>query len=421
MKINFSFSKLLDNDLFVKIISVIIAVVAWFVVVIAIDSNSISEVRNVPVKFDLVGTTPESYGLSLIEGEGQTINVKVDGKKYVIGNLKTEDFVVTPIMTTVTKPGEYRLSLDVKKADIKNTDYNIISDTSNVTVSATFDFVTEKTFPIVAVADKIIPIDGFVKETTIASPDKITLKGAESELSKIKTVTVENDTEKTVDDSIILDGKLAFYDENGNSLQLKNVTYTQQPYEINVQVYKHSVVPVEVSFVNIPNGLDSTKLSYGFSEDFIEIAGSKDIIDNIAFINIGEIDFRKINIGSTFEMEVALPAGAVNVNNVNHITVTINSQELDKKTLSISNFSKKNEPATFQVKIDTKSISDVKIVGNATDIETLSANDLIAVVDLQGVDLTGGKTRVPVQIYCSGNKFVWAIGEYSVIVSSKAK
>lgn len=421
MKINFSITKLLDNDKIVKVISVIVAIVAWFVVVIAIDTNSMFEVKNIPVNFDLTGTAPEAYGLSLIEGDGQTINVKVEGKKYIIGNLTPESFVATPILTTVTKPGEYRLNVEIRKVNLRDADYEITQDTVTATITATFDFVTEETFPITAVADNVRAEDGFVKETVLASPDKITVKGAQTEIDRISTVVVENDIDKVVDDTLILDGKLSFYDANGNKLQLKNVTYQEQPYEINVQIYKYVTVPAEVTFVNVPNGLPLDRLSYVLSETNLLIAGPKDIVDNVAFVNLGEIDFRKINIGSTFEMDVSLPAGVVNVNEVNRITVTIESGLLDKKQLSINNFSVKNEPSGYTVKIDTKTINDVKIVGDQDDLKNLTANDLIAVVDLQGVDLSSGKARVQVQIYCSGNKFVWAIGEYNVMVSARVK
>lgn len=420
-KINFSFSKLLDNKRVVQVLSVLIAIITWFVVVITDSTDSTDIFRNVPINFSLTGTTPESYGLSLIEGDGQTIDVKVEGNKYRLGGLTADDFVVTPILTVVTKPGEYNLILDVRKSNLRDDNFNIISYPTNTT--ATFDYIVEETMPVTAAADNLKAAEGFLKETVLASPDKVILKGPQTEIAKIKKAVVESDMDKVSDSSMILDGKLIFYDENSNKLQLKHTTYTPQEYELNVQIYKHAEIPTEVTFVNVPQGLDSAKLAYTLSHGSLEVAGPKETVEDLAAINLGEIDFRKINIGSNFTMDVSLPAGLVNVNNINTVTVSVISENLDKKQLSVDkdNFSKRNEPTGYTVKIDTSSINDVRLVGDKDDIESISAKDLIAVIDLQGIDLSSGKARVPAQIYCTGNKFVWAVGEYNVMVTAVQK
>lgn len=420
-KINFSFSRLLDNNRVVQVLSLLIAVITWFVVVTTFDSDSTDIFRNVPINFELTGTTPESYGLSMIEGDGQTIDIKVAGKKYRLGRLTAEDFVVTPILTVVTKPGEYNLILDVRKADLRDEDFQVVSYPTNT--AASFDYIVEETIQVTAAADKVKAAEGYFKEAVLASPDKVILKGPQAEITKIKSAVVESDMDKVSDSSMILEGQLVFYDESGNKLQPKHTTYTPKEYELNVQIYKHAEISTEVTFVNVPQGLDIAKLTYTLSHGALEVAGPKETIEALTAINLGEIDFRKINVGSSFNMDVSLPAGLVNVNNINSVTVSIVSDELEKKQLSVGkeNFSKRNEPAGYTVTIDTLSINDVKLVGEKEDIASITAKDLIAVVDLQGIDLTSGKARVPAQIYCTGNKFVWALGEYNVMVTAVQK
>lgn len=100
---NLSFSKLLDNDKFVKILSFVIAVLAWFVIVIAVDTTDKTIIENIPVDFDLTGTTPESYLLSVIEGKEQYVSATIEGKGYVITRLTADDFVAVPVLSKVTK------------------------------------------------------------------------------------------------------------------------------------------------------------------------------------------------------------------------------------------------------------------------------------------------------------------------------
>ncbi len=420
MKINFSFSKFLDNDKVVRLLAVFVAIISWFIVSYTIDSNAIIAINDVPIVFDLTGTAPESYGLSVVEGIGQTVDIKVEGKNYKIGNLTAEDFIAIPTLSSVTKPGDYTLDIEVKKVNARDSDYNVVPSYSSK-IKAYFDYVREVTFNLTATADNITAEEGYVKEIVLASPNKLTLKGPQSEIDKIAKCVVETNSTQVASDILVLDGKLVFYDHDNVKIKLQNVTYQQQKFEVTVQIYKHKSVPLTVNFINAPPGLDQGRLEYTFSEDTIEISGPKETVDNIEKITLGEIDFRKINSGSVFPLDVNLPAGVVNVNNTNTVTVSINSTNLNKTQLSITNIIPMNVPAAYNVKVTTKVINSVKIVGDTMDIDSLSTNDLIARVDLQSVELSDGSQRVPVTIYSTGNKFVWAVGEYTVLVNATKK
>ncbi|MFZ2540043.1 MAG: CdaR family protein [Oscillospiraceae bacterium] len=417
MKIKFSFSKLLDNDKFVRLLAVFVAIISWFIVSWTIDPTAIITINDIPIVFDLTATTPESYDLSVIEGIGQTVDIKVEGKNYKIGNLTAEDFIAIPTLSSVTKPGEYTLDIEVKKVNARDDDYNVIPSYSSK-VKAYFDYVREATFNLEATAENITAEEGYVKEIVLSSPNKLTLKGPQLEINKIGKCVVETDSSQVASDILVLDGKLVFYDHENAKIKLKNITYQQQNFEVTVQIYKHKTVPFTVNFINSPPGLDQGLLQYTFSEDTIEISGPKETIDNIDQITLGEIDFRKVNIGSVFALDVNLPAGIVNVNSTNLVTVSVNSIDLDKTQLSITNIIPMNIPAAYNVKVTTKVINNVKMVGNTVDIDTLSSNDLIARVDLQSIELSDGSQRVPVTIYSTGNKFVWAVGEYTVLVNA---
>ena len=420
MKINFSFSKLLDNDKFVRLLAVFVAVIAWFVVSWTIDPTAEVTISNIPVIFDLEGTTAESYGLNVIEGDEQTVDIKVTGKIYKIGNLTADDFIATPKLSSVTKPGEYTLSVEVAKINLQETDYEVVPSYS-LKVDAYFDYVSEISFDITARAENVTAEEGFVKEAVLSDTNKITLKGPQSELDKISKCVVETDSDIVINDMHVLEGELVFYDQDNNILELEHVTYQQQKFEITIQIYKHKVVPFTVSFINVPEGLDLSRLDYYLSEDAIEISGPKDTVDSINEISLGEIDFRKANIGAMFAQDVTLPAGVVNVNNTNLVTVTIDPTELAKIQLSVKNISPINLPAEYDVTVTTEVISNINIVGHEEDISNLSSNDLIARVDFQSVELSDGQQRVPVTIYATGNKFVWSVGEYTVLVNATKK
>ena len=71
---------LFENNRFLKILSVLIAVIAWFLIVTTIDPNTYSTISKIPVTVDLSGTIAESSGLTVLDTDVQYVDVKVKGK-----------------------------------------------------------------------------------------------------------------------------------------------------------------------------------------------------------------------------------------------------------------------------------------------------------------------------------------------------
>ncbi len=319
----------------------------------------------------------------------------------------------------MNKAGEYEIEIVVKKANEKDEDYYIKPTVQKVKVE--FDRVVDREFKLIALAENIHAEEGFIREEPTTTPEKITLTGPETQIEKIKRAVVYTDEKVTSNKTEILEGQLVFFDDNNNRLELKNVIYQTKKFEITVPIQKHKVVPLTVDFVNAPPGFDKSKLAYTMSESTIEISGPKDIVDECESIALGTIDLRRADIGSSFKFDINLFAGINNVNDINTVDVTITTEGLDSKLFNIpqANIITQNVPALYDITIRSYSVNNVKVVGNLSDIEKLAANDLIAVIDFNLFEITEGSSRVPITIYATGNKFVWAVGEYSVLINVK--
>ena len=421
MKINFSLSKLIENNRFIQILSVIIAIIAWLFVSITIDDNQIARIDNVPLTIDLANTTPETLKLSLIDGADQTVSVKVEGVRYQVGNLTPDDFVATPVLSSVNKTGEQDVKVEVRKKDTTNNSFKIVNYTQ--TVKMTFDRLSEKTFELNPVASNVQAAEGFREDQLTATPKELTLTGPQSELERIAKINVEYDGTETASDTLIVDGKLVFYDAENKKIsdsQISHVTYDNQVFSVTIPIYMQKTVPIKVSFINA-EGIDTSKLKYDLTMDTITIAGPRDIIDSRQDVTIGPIDFSKLDLDAAFTFEIPLDAGIVNEDGINEVTVYVDTSEMDRKSLSVEkgNILLKNIPADYQVTIENDSIKNVKMVGGRTDIQNLSSKELLAWADLQNIK--EGTSRVRVSIYTTGNKFAWAVGEYSVTLKAVKK
>ena len=110
-----SFSKLMDNNRFLTVISVLSAILAWFFVTTTIDPNQAITVDDIPLHVDVAGTSAAANHLNIIEGADQKISIRVEGKRYRIATLTPDDFVVSVNMADVNEAGEYNLPLTVSK------------------------------------------------------------------------------------------------------------------------------------------------------------------------------------------------------------------------------------------------------------------------------------------------------------------
>ena len=128
-----------------------------------------------------------------------------------------------------------------------------------------------------AVADGISAAADYLKETPSANPNKLTIKGAQSEIDQIARCVVIYEGTAVLDDTLTAKGRLVLYDENGNELTLKHITYSDTDFTITVPIYLQKDFPVTVSYINT-NGLDTSKFNLELSQNTVTIAGPKDCL-----------------------------------------------------------------------------------------------------------------------------------------------
>ena len=99
-------SRLFDNDFFVKILSVLAAVIGWFLVALIVNPNVEATIHNVPVRVAVEQSTAQQMGLDVVGGGDQTISISVKGKRYQVGALTVDDFSAVAYPTSVSTTGE---------------------------------------------------------------------------------------------------------------------------------------------------------------------------------------------------------------------------------------------------------------------------------------------------------------------------
>ena len=413
---------LFENNRFLKILSVLIAVIAWFLIVTTIDPNTYSTISKIPVTVDLSGTIAESSGLTVLDTDVQYVDVKVKGKAFYVGRLKPGDFKASVNLTSVTAPGSYSLDVKVEAKDPNNSNYEIISN-SPASIELSFDRLATKTFQPEVSAPNVTAADGYIIDQYTVSPGELTISGPENKVNQIEKCIVQNTEKLKINSSSVLDGTVVLRDANGNKIDQKYLQFSSDQLKITIPLYQKTTLPLTFDFINVPSGIDTSKIQYTIEPaDKLNVAIPVDAAAGIESVSLGEIDFRKVDLGKVISMDVSLLAGYLNLDDITTVNVTFGSEGMSSTYLSCENIVLKNVPSNYSAKLLSSRISDIKFVGDADAIASLTSSDVVATVDFSRLgSITPGEQRFEALITVTDGSQAWAVGEKSVLVSISEK
>ncbi len=404
-----------ENKQFTIALSIFLAVICWFVVVMYFDPESTISIGNVPVQVDTSNTQVQSLGLEVSDIQPATVSVQLSGKRYKMAHLTQNDITVTASLSTVTTAGTYTLGL-VATTAVKDPDYSIMSINPKE-AQVTFDKVSTKNVTLEAKAPNIHVKDGYLMETPVPSPETMQLQGPDQYIKQLDTVVLISEQAMTATASQTLDATIHFYAQDGTELPASYFSYQKNiHFSVTVPVYKKKTVPLTFQYKNAPSTLDTGKIQYQVSPSEITVAGAADAIDPLSEINLGYIDVREIDIGKSFTFHIPVPAGLKNIDNVTQATVSFPGEGWSARTMDVSDIRIINQPAEYKIDIQSQVIHDVKIVGLSNVIEGLTGEDLVATIDCSGQSIKTGTQTVEVTINIVSKDGIWAVGSYTCVI-----
>ncbi len=168
----FSLDRIFSNKKFAIVVSVFVAIIAWFIVVMVSDSGGVVTVYDVPITFATEKTKAQQLDLDVISIEPRSVAVKIRGPRYKIGLITEKDIVVSPVsMINVTSDGTYNISL---VASFKTPQRDIYID-SVIPESASFvvDALETKVVTLLADAPNVKIEPGYISDESVCQPEKL--------------------------------------------------------------------------------------------------------------------------------------------------------------------------------------------------------------------------------------------------------
>ena len=143
-KRKFSLRKLIYNDKYLIVISVIAAVVIWVATSISLSPET-SKTVTVPVTVDFTGTLAEQLGIEYFDSTDITVDVTISCQRYLARDITADDISASLRTDTVTSAG-YQ-SVQILVSAISDDEFSIDSYYPT-SVAGLYDVYQEQSFPV---------------------------------------------------------------------------------------------------------------------------------------------------------------------------------------------------------------------------------------------------------------------------------
>ncbi len=391
--------KMLTNNLGLKLLSIIAAIMLWLVVV-SIDDPVIyldfSGIRVTMLNEDAVTSKDKVYK---IEDDSDIISIRVRVKRSVADDLSPSDFTATADMEKNIKYDNL-VGIDVTCSNRNVSSADITKSRENVVISV--EDASSEQFNVV-VKQTGQEGSGYVVGTAVPEQSLIQISGPASVVARIDRVEAELDVTGFTSDRTKL-CQLSLLGSDKQPLPAADLEYLEyygktEGMKVNVTMLKTKTVPLKVGYIGEP-AEDCSFKSISCWPETLEIAGTSEAISGIRTLVIPD---ERVNIdGITEELQLTiditedLPAG-IRLANSADATVTV-VVEVEKKQgrivqIPVSELELLNVPKGMKTDFGDLESIEVVVMGTSADLSDLDESKVKASLDLDDCTKAGTYTR----------------------------
>lgn len=402
------FKAFIQSTNFLFILSVVISLSIWIIMSISTGNDTSLTISGIPVQVELSDEAVNN-GLQVFSGSDYDASLTVTGNRAVVGSLQASDITVKATANYVDSAGNYTLYLNASKNN-PYSDFQISSSIKPSTIDVFIDYLREETFDIQEnVVYKVD--DGYYASTTLSSKT-IYISGPQSEVSKIAKVVASADIDGTLNSSQKVDADIILYDSAGKEINTDLLSLDFKTVEAAISVLPEKEVTLKPVFTNLPSGLQITDDMISIEPSSIMLAGTDDVLVKTDSVSLAPIDFTTLtNTRTTFDLAVEIPTDCKNISNTSTAKVTLDLSSLSSKKLVVEKFTVQGLASGYSAEVTQKSL-EVTVYGTSSQIDSLNASDITAVIDVSASGGMKGSVSMPVTFAIEKGSSCWVSGSY---------
>lgn len=405
--------RILQNNYVLLIIALLISIGIWIYMSMTASNDTSITVSNIPIQTELSESAKE-LGLQVFLEDEAKASVTVSGMRTMLGQISEADLIVTASANSISTTGNHTLPVSATKAN-PSSNFQITSCTPS-SINVVVDYPKESTFDVKEDISYKVK-DGYYGSVSMAF-NKVTISGPQTEILKIKKVVAKAEVKGDLTESKDTKAEIVLYDSGENVIPKNLLQLSSNTVDVRIEVMPEKAVPLKPVFKNKPGGLVLTEDMIKIEPSEIKIAAPQDALDNIKAVNLEAIDFNKLNNTKVVlkDLSIDVPETCKNISDTSAAAVTLDLRGMTSKEFDVESFSVEGLPSGFSCEVTSKSIT-VNVIGPKDEIESLKAEDIVAVIDAKNFSGKVGSVEMPITFKLNTVKSCWAYGEYKANVN----
>lgn len=369
------------NNFGLKVISFIIAVVVWIVVANVDDYKTTKQISGIEIEFINGSAITEKNKVYEVP-KGTTVDIVVKGRRSVVEKLTNEDFKAVADLSKMSVTNAVTVEVSAVSSHIGK-DLTIVYTDNAVIVAVENKLETQ--FPITVNTTSEVA-EGYAIRSKTATPNLITVQGAESVVKNIREVVVSVDV-NGANQNLSAVATPIFIDGNGEKVDPDKIEYDVKEVDVLIEIMKTKELSVKVSEIGeVRDGYAIASIDY--QPTTIEVVGEPADLAKVEEILIDDIDVTNCSKDLETAVNIAdyLPTGITLVGTNPEVMIKIAIEKVEEKELHLApkdiNVVGKNNVYTYTFKGPIS--YNLSVRGLKADLENLKITDLIPSIDVTG-------------------------------------
>ena len=399
------------NKLGSFLLAVSIALGLWLYVVNYIDTDYELTLDNVSVGLEGKSILTADRGLMILSEDEYRVSITVSGNRQDVSKINSGNIQVVADLSKIEEPGEHKLTYNIiLPGDVPSGAVSYQKDPDRVTVEVARKKTKE--IPVTVTYEGDVPAD-YIKDTAALELDHtyVEISGPEDVVDQIHHAAITVDcTGRT--ESIYESLRYELQDQQGEPVDAEWITTNVSEVKVYLPVVMVKKLPLTVTLVD-GGGATAATTKLSIDPAYISISGSETALAAVEELDLGIIELAQITKDQELTFDITLPEGITNVSNLPTATVSISFPKLATREFTITEFEHTNLASGMKWESLTKQLT-ITVRGLKAEIQRLNAADIIARVDLSGVENTSAV--VPEIIFPKSYESLGVLGSYSVSV-----
>lgn len=398
--------KKLLNNWTLKLASLVLAFILWFLVVQIDDPKDSHTYNNIPVKLTNTELLDKEKKVYEVLDDTDTVSVKVRAPRSVLSQLRSSDIVAVADMSKLTDINTIAISYTISNVDgVESIEGNHdavrlnVEDKSTKWIKVVYNTVGEVA-------------DGYMLANVTSDQTLVEVSGPQSAVDEVSYAGAEIEV-TGANSNLSANPDLVLYDKDGNPITQGNLKTNVDYVHMSVEVLAVKEVPVEVNYMGVPADGYMATGSVLCEPSTVKIAGTAYTLSSVTKISIPEdrlnITGQDSDMTDMINLKEYLPDNVrlADGDSSGKVNVTIYIEPIVEKTLEIpaTNLSVTNVPEGLEAALpeDLTAVT-LDVSGFEDEISPLRQTAVTGVIDVAAwmeendmTKLNAGTYTLPVQ------------------------